>query len=169
MGDPYTQEQLDKLVDDLYKGVEQYREEMVQTLKQTYGNSVSDLQLRQYVNSFKCNSVELKEITRCTKNNYKCFHIIAYYTMSDYDYYCDQYAIVSGNKIYTLTVSAQNKEDFEKEELKQIVDSFTLKNYKEPKDTTTSVLIYVGIGAGVGALIGIVSYFINKSKKQKSL
>lgn len=111
--------------------------------------------------SLKINS---KEITKCTKNNYKCMHIESTYLGVE----CDQYAIVSGNKIYTLTLSARNKEDFNNAEMKGILDSFTLKNYKEPQEGLSPVLIGAIVGAGVGLLLAVVSVVKKKNENSTS-
>lgn len=170
LGDPYTQANLDQLVKELYTNVDAYKEEMVQTFKESYGTYLSESEIREYVDSFKCNSVDLSEITTCTKNNYKCFHIIANYSMDDYSYYCNQYAIASGTEIYTVTVSAEEKEDFNDIELKKIVDSFTINNYKEPSGSTLSPAVIGGIvGAAVGAGVGIAAYIKNKNKNRTDL
>lgn len=167
-GNPYTEKNLNQLVDEIYNNVDSYKDEMVQSLKQTYGAYLTENEIREYVSSFKCNSIDLKEITTCTKNNYKCFHIIANYSMSDYSYYCNQYCIVSDKTIFTLSVSADDKKDFEENaELKGIVDSFTINNYKEPSDSfLNSTTIGILVGACVGAIVGLISYVKNKNKEE---
>lgn len=167
MGNPYTQDNLNKLVNELHNNVDAYKNDMVNSLKQTYGTYMSEQKIREYVSTFKCNSVDVSEITTCTKNNYKCFHIIANYEMADYSYYCNQYSIISGNYVFTLTVSASDKTDFDKEEMKGIVDSFTINNYQAPSELPFSPIVMGAlIGAAVGAVIGVVNYFRNKKKKE---
>ncbi len=140
-GNPYTEEMLNEIVDEIKNDDD---------------------------SSFKCKSIDTKEITTCTKNNYKCFHIIANYEMSYADYYCNQYGIVSGNEFYVITLSAEEKEEFESSEMKNIVDSFTIKNYQEPK-SGPSILTWTLIGAGVGAVIGGLTYFLGRNKNNSSL
>lgn len=166
VGDPYNEKMLNDLVDEIYSGLENQKDEIKKEMKATYGSSVSDAEINEYIASFKCNSIDVKEITKCTKNNYKCFHLISNYTMGDYDYYCDQYSVVSGNKIFTLTLSAPDKDDFNDEEMKGIIDSFTIKNYKEPKNTMSPTLIGAIVGAGVGVVLAIVSAMKNKKQKE---
>ena len=48
--------------------------------------------------------------------------------------------------------------------MKGILDSFTLKNYKEPQEGLSPVLIGAIVGAGVGVLMGIIS--VVKRKKE---
>lgn len=166
-GDPYTDQMLDKLVDEIYTNLDSQKEEIKKQMKETYGSSVTDEELQEYIESFKCNSIDEKEITKCTKNNYKCFHLVSNYSMGDYDYYCDQYSIVSGNKIYTLTLSSEDKEDFEDDEMKGIVDSFTIKDYKEPTNKMSPVLIGAITGGVVGIVLAIVSAMKNKNKNNE--
>ncbi|MBO4293024.1 MAG: hypothetical protein J5881_01340 [Clostridia bacterium] len=165
-GYPYTQATLDKLVNEIYTNLDSQKADIKRQMKITYGTSMSSKAIDEYVNSFKCNSIDVKEITNCTKNNYKCIHILANYAMADTSYYCDQYAIVSGSKIYTLTLSAPEKEDFNSEEMKGILDSFTIKNYKEPQDTMSPILIGAIVGAGVGVVLAIVSVIKKKKENQ---
>lgn len=167
-GDPYTEKMLNDLEKEIYSGIEKQKSEIKKQMKLTYGSSVTDAEIEEYISSFKCNSIDVKEITKCTKNNYKCFHLVSNYTMGDYDYYCDQYSIVSGNKIYTLTLSAQDKKDFENEDMKGIINSFTIKNYKEPKNTMSPTLIGAITGGIVGIVLAIVSAIKNKKNKQNS-
>ena len=164
-GNPYTEENLKVLVNTVENDLDTYRDELAASLKQTYGLRVTDAQIKQYVSSFRCKSVDLSEITTCSKNNYKCFHIVANYELKDYSYYCNQYSIVSGNEIYTLTLSAEDKDDFDTEEMKSVVDSFTIKNYQEPKGGS-SILMWTLIGAGIGAVVGVIVYFLNKNKNK---
>ena len=131
--DPYNQEFLDMMVYGIYNNFDAEKEEIKNEMGSTYESVVPDEELNEYVNSLKCNSIDVKEITRCTKNNYKCFHILAQYSMADYSYYCDQYIVISGNKMYVLTLSSQNKDDFNSEDFKKVLDSFTINNYKEPQ------------------------------------
>ena len=167
-GDPYTQENLDKLVNEIYNNIDVYREEISASLKETYGSYYSDEYIKNYVESFKCNSIDLKEITNVSKNNYKCFHIIANYQMADYSYYCDQYQIVSGNEIYTITISAKEKADLENEDMKKALESFAISNYSAPNTNGNNTIKYIAIGAACGAVAGLLSYFFNKSKKNKN-
>ncbi len=163
---PYTEEMLDQLVNEIYNNVDNYKDEMKEQLKQTYGSYMTDSEIDKYVDSFKCNSVDLKEITTCTKNNYKCFHIISNYTMSDYSYYSEQYSITSGNNVYTLTLSSSDKSGLETSEMRDIVNSFTINNYKEPTGSTLSpTMIGIICGACVGAVVGVV--IRKKNKKQE--
>ena len=166
-GDPYTQENLDRLVNEMYNNVDAYKEQIKASLKETYGNYYTEDQIKEYVDSFKCKSVDTKEITTVSKNNYKCFQLVANYEMADYSYYCRQYSIMSGSDIYTITVSAQDKLDLFTQVVEDALNSFTISNYEEPKATSTAdIFKYIGIGVGCGALAGVLSYVFNKKRKE---
>jgi len=105
-------------------------------------------------------NVKKKEITTCTKNNYKCMHLLSEISGK----FCDQYAIASGNKIYTLTVTVSNESDLGEADIKAVVDTFTLKNYQEPKEGMNIVLI----GAIVGVIAGVVVAIVMATKKKKA-
>lgn len=106
--------------------------------------------------------IKKQEITTCTKNNYKCMHLMS----EIYGYICDQYAIVSGSKIYTITVAVSDEKDLEDADVKAIVNTFTLKDYKEPKQGMSPILIGAIVGAGIGVLLAIVS--VLKKKKENA-
>lgn len=131
-----------------------------------YNQRSIDKMVNELKEEMNLQDVFIKEITRCTKNNHKCAHIQSSYPISNMVYYIDQYAIVSGNKIYTLTLSALNKEDLNSGDLKNVLDSFTIKNYKEPKSTMSPTLICAIIGAGVGVVLAIVSVIKKKKENQ---
>ena len=163
--DPYNQEFLDMMVYGIYNNFDAEKEEIKNEMGSTYESVVPDEKLNEYVNSLKCNSIDVKEITRCTKNNYKCFHILAQYSMADYSYYCDQYIVVSGNKMYALTLSSEDKDDFNSADFKKVLDSFTINNYKEPQSSLGLIIGgIIRLGLVVGLVIAIVSRNKNKNK-----
>lgn len=163
--DPYNQATLDMIVDTLYNNLDAEKENIKIEMESTYGSALSDEEINEYVNSFKCNSIDVKEITKCTKNNYKCFHILAQYSMADYSYYCDQYIVVSGNKMYALTLSSEDKDDFNSADFKKVLDSFTINNYKEPQSSLGLIIGgIIRLGLVVGLVIAVV--FRNKNKNK---
>lgn len=166
VGDPYTEENLDKFVKEINDNMDSYRDEMVKSLKESYGAYYSDEYIKAYVDSFKCNSIDLKEITTVTKNNYKCFHIIANYQMGDYSYYCDQYQISSGDKLFTITISNIDKNNLLNDDMKKALDSFEIKGYSAPTEENKT-LKYILIGAACGGAAGLLSFIFTKTKKKK--
>lgn len=167
-GELYTEENLNELVDEIYKNLEDQKENLKIEMKNQYGAYYTDEQISEYVNSFKCNYIDTKEITTFGKENYKCFHIVGNFTMSDLTYFSSQYTVASGNNIYTLTISGDNKEFFETDEVKNIVSSFSINNFKEVKgkmsDTMQSVIIIIGC-AIIGGVIGVITRKRNKDNK----
>ncbi|MBR0490498.1 MAG: hypothetical protein IJJ82_00430 [Clostridia bacterium] len=163
--DPYNQATLDMIVDTLYNNFDAVKRNIKTEMESTYGSELSDEEINEYVNSFKCNSIDVKEITKCTKNNYKCFHILAQYSMADYSYYCDQYIVVSGNKMYVLTLSSEDKDDFNSADFKKVLDSFTINNYKESQSSLGLIIGgIIRLGLVVGLVIAVV--FRNKNKNK---
>lgn len=166
----FSEKNLNDFVEELYTETDKYREEIKITLKEQYGEYLSDEDIEEYVKSFKCNEIVKKEITMCTKNNYKCFHIIANYTLNDFSYYVDQYSIFSGNEIYTLTISGENLEDLNLLEKRMMIESFTITNYQAPqKELLTFDLskVTTGINVAIIAIAIMTAIVINKNKKSK--
>ena len=171
VGNPYTEEILNMLVEMVWN-IDDHSDEMVNTLKNEYGNYLSDNEIAEYANSFKCNSVDKKEIITFTKNNYKCFHIIANYSMRDYSYYSEQYIVVSDNNTFTITISVNSKEDLESLEIKNMINSFTIYNYKEPSQNSSlfssdlfSEIIAVVI---VTTVCNVIAYVKSKNKNKNT-
>lgn len=106
--------------------------------------------------------IKKKELTNCTKNNYKCMRLMS----EIYGKTCDQYAVFSGNKIYTITLAVSNESDLQNEDMKAIIDTFTLKDYKEPKQGMNIILIGAIVGAGAGVVVAIVMATKKKKAQQ---
>lgn len=171
-GSPYTEEGLNKLTDNLINGLDKYKEDAKKLLiekNEKYETNLTDDQIDEYINSFKCISIEKKEITTFSKNEYKCFHIIAHFSMGGIDYYANQYTLVSGNSIFTLTASSGDINDFNNYEISKAINSFTIKDF-EPytEEETLGEKMFVAffsslIFCGIGALIN------HNSKKSKNI
>lgn len=133
----YTEERLNKIVNDMSDDIDTYKEEMRKKLKEKnekYGNSLTEEEINQYADSYRIDSVEKKEITTFSKNNYKCFHIITKFTMGESSTYSNQYIVLLGNYIYTLTISAEDSSEFDSVELVNTINSFTIKEDKNTYD-----------------------------------
>lgn len=167
--DPYTEKNLNDLVEEIYKQIEDSKEQLVIEAKKQYGNQISDEELAEYVGSFKCNYIDTKEITKFSKNNYKCFHLIGNFTMGELTYFANQYSVISGNYVYTVTISGNEKEFFDTEEAKNIIDSFTITNFQGvKKDATSTRTMTSAITAVVLFAIAIGGTIINKIKAKKN-
>ena len=166
----FTEEGLNRLTKNINSEIDNVRTEMKKTIKERYGEYLSDNEIDEYVKSFKCDSIDKKEITTATKNNYKCYHIIASYSAGDYKYYAEQYSFISNNNVYTLTASVGEKSDLQSLEVRNIINSFTISNYKDPEKSSffSDKLLSKMIAAGIVALIcGGIKAISDKNKRNK--
>ena len=76
--------------------------------------------------------------------------------------YIEQYAVPTKDKIYVITVGAMSEDSLKSEEVANMVKSFKIDNYKEPK----SGLGVVGIVIGAAVVGGIVAAIVVASKKK---
>lgn len=162
----YTEQTLNQIEKEMITGIEKELDATKKQLKDQYESYLSEEQINQLMDSFKFEKVETKEISTVTKNNYKCFHLISLCSMGEEKYYSNQYIIFSKTNNYTLTIASSKKEDTETEEMKNVVNSFTINNYEEPVQSSSSnpILIGAAVGAVIGGLIGVI-----KAKKKKEV
>lgn len=166
----FTEEGLNKLTNNINSGIDNVRTEMKKTIKERYGEYLSDSEIDEYVKSFKCESIDKKEITTATKNNYKCYHIIASYSAGDYKYYAEHYSFISNNNVYTLTASVGEKSDLQSAEVRNIINSFTISNYKNPEQSLffSDKLLSKIIATGIVTLIcGGIKVNSDRNKRNK--
>ena len=164
----FTEEGLNSLTKNINSEMDNYRTEMKEIIKEMYGEYLSDSEINEYVKSFKCDSIDMKEITTATKNNYKCYHIIASYSVGDYKFYVEQYSFISNKNIYTLTASVGEKSDLQSLETKNIINSFTIANYKDPEKSSffSSDVWSKIIVTTIVAIIGVaIKHFADKGKE----
>lgn len=173
--DPYTEERLNEIVQELYTEMDNYREELRTKLRKendSYNIGLTEDEIEEYAKSFKCDSIEKKEVTTFSKNEYKGFHITAKYSMGeDISYYADQYIVASGNDIYTLTITSPTLSEVDSSTNKSVVDSFTIINFKELKSASKKfgnesiiIVIIAIISSVTGALIGLKQKIKKKNK-----
>ena len=166
----FTEDGLNKLTNNINSEIDNVRKEMKKTIKERYGEYLSDSEIDEYVKSFKCESIDKKEITTATKNNYKCYHIIASYSAGDYKYYAEQYSFISNNNVYTLTASVGEKSELQSSEVRNIINSFTISNYKNQEQSSifSDKLLSKMIAVGIVALIcGGIKVISDKNKRNK--
>lgn len=110
--------------------------------------------------------IETKEVSKYTNNKYKGIHIIA--KVSGSQVYVEQYAFISDKNTYVITFSSTSKDYFSSDEVKSMIDSFTIPNYKKPQNNSALSVTLRGalIGAVVGAIIGGIKAIKKKSKKE---
>ena len=127
--------------------------------KQKNNGIYSQELIDQYIDSMKVESVDKKEIIKTTKNKYKCFHFVVTFSTENIDSsigqvksYGEIYIFVSNNTAYTLSIVTSDESELESSELKDIINSFTIDNYKEPKRRLT--------GAEIKFILAIVFFII---------
>lgn len=168
----FTEEELNQLTKNINSEIDNLKTEMKKTIKERYGKYLSDSEINEYVKSFKCDSIDKKEIIKATKNNYKCYHIIARCSVGDYKYYVEQYSFISNNNVYVLTASVGEKGDLQSSEVKNIINSFTISNYKNPEKSSFFSLDVSPkiIATTIVAIIGVaIKYFVGKAKENESV
>ncbi len=80
------------------------------------------------------------EVTTFTKNNYRCFYYSIEIPVDDATGYMETYITKSGSDCYYITLFSDNKEFLESESIKNMIDSFTIKNYSSDYTDTPEVL-----------------------------
>ena len=169
---PYTEKNLNELAEELKKQINNNKDLVMSSVENKmyeYNTNVAEDDLKTIVDSMNINDIEIKEITTMSKNNYKCFRIRANCQVIGYTAYIDQYYVFSRNDLYIITNTMGSKEDLESQEIKDILNSFTISNYKEPvKDSVFSKAIVRDfiVGGVVGALGGLIMHISSKKKRK---
>lgn len=130
-GFDYTDEYLDNIISQANNlKMSSLKKEMEQQIKDTYGDSLTDEFIQQYLESIKIDGVLKKGIDKVGKNAYECFYYRTQWSLGeDYSYFVDSYQVVSGKKIYTVTASG-TKEFLESKKAKDMLGSFEITNFK---------------------------------------
>lgn len=126
---------------------------------------VEELEKQLQTTTYPYNIIE-KEITKFSKNNYKCFHIITSVIVDQQVVYSEQYAIGSGEYIYILTITAGTQEYFDTEEVKKIVNSFTINDFNSIEGTSVfekAVIVAISVIILLGGY-NLIIYIKNKKK-----
>lgn len=118
-----------------------------------------DNTIEQLKKQFSSITVEKSEITEL--NGYKCMHIVYKYAGMK----VEQYAIPSKDKIFVLTLGAASEDYFSSDEAKNMLGSFKIDNYKEPKSGFGIVGIVIGLVV-IGAIVAVV--VVNSKKKTQN-
>ncbi len=91
--------------------------------------------------------------------------------MGEESVYTETYQLVSDKTAYTITISSSDSNFFEKQEIKDMVNSFTIKDYKEyafaQKKSSVKTIERIAIYVCIGALFGAISSIIQKITKKK--
>ena len=105
-----------------------------------------------------------KDIVKFSDNNYKGFYIKSQMSIEDLRWYAEQYCVYSNGYQYVLTLSSFDNSYFDSSEAKNIIDSFTIRNFN-PIDT--SPLLPFSNGLSIIAIIVIVIFVILYIMKKK--
>ena len=155
---------------DINKSYEKlkYKKEYLEVFKDMFSTYEDDI--AQYIPSGYDYSFQIvdSKITTFTKNSYKCFYFKYKITIEYQTMYVKQYIVLSGNNVmYNLTLSGTD-EALNSAEVKDIVNSFTIKNYI-PKDSefifpVNDIIITIAI---IFILIVVVLYIMKKNDDRK--
>lgn len=169
---PYTEKNLNELAEELKKQINNNKDLVMSSVENKmyeYNTNVAEDDLKTILDSMNINDIDIKEITTISKNNYKCFRIRANCQVIGYTAYIDQYYVFSRNDLYIITNTMSSKEELDSQEIKDILNSFTISNYKEPvKDSVFSKAIVRDfiVGGVVGALGGLIMHICSKKKRK---
>ena len=135
----YSNEFLNTLTDNLKNSIDSYKSDVKETLLTQYKNAyegilsveaIEDI-INPLVDAIKYEDFLISEVSTFTKNNYPCLHYRSNLSFGDYNSYTDTYQLVSGTTLYTLTISSKDLSFLDSQEIKDSVNSFTIKNYEE--------------------------------------
>ena len=173
---PYTEENLDKIVNTLTNDLDSRREEIKNKMNNQYGNVLSKEYIENYADNVKIDVLK-KEITTFGVDSYKCFHYIASIDMVESKYFAEFYQTQSNGKVYTITISSNNSEFFENDDIKNAINSCKIENYKEPQEKditneanqkyrkTENYLMIACVAIAALGLVGLKNKNINKGEK----
>lgn len=169
----YSDEFLTILTNQLKDSIDSYKAEVRETLIEQYQNaypgilSSEDMEniINPLLDSMKYEDFLISEVSTFTKNNYPCLHYRSNLSFGDFSTYADTYQLVSGTTMYTLTISSKDLAFLDSQEIKDTVNSFTIKNYEEYAfaPQTTNYIIFIILAVFI--IIAFIVIFIVKSKK----
>lgn len=165
-GFKYEQKYLDKLLDGFTTN--QFKQGIIKGLNDALNNCdiyLTDEELLQIYNQMDIN-IENASITTCTKNNYQCFYVEYTAQLNNTKSYVAQYIIISQNYSYVISISTNNKNYLKSTELKEIINSITLKNYQEIEENET-IWVKMILTAIVALICGGIYNIFQKNKTIK--
>ena len=135
---------------------------------QTYGSNYYQIQSQLNLLEYDYEITD-KAVVKFTDNKYKGFNIKSKYSIEDISIYANQYMVFSGGYQYVLSIGSYDKSYFDSTEAKNIVDSFTIRNFN-PIDTSplmsfSNVLPIIAI---IVVVIFAILYIIKKREDKKS-
>ena len=111
------------------------------------------------------------QVVKFSDNKYKGFYLRSSVTISGNTFFADQYIVVSGNYVYSLTIMTLNSTNYlNSEEAKSIVNSFTINNF-EPIDNSIAFVEVLHVLSVIILCILVIVFVIkiidNKKHSQK--
>lgn len=178
----YTDDFLNQVTDSIITDMDLYIDEVKEDLKEQYKGILTEQQIEDYISNIKLNGVVFKEVTTFTKNNYPVFHYIVNYTVSGASCNVELYQLASDKKIYTLTITGVDDTYRTSDEVKQILNSFTITNYvdassNENEFNLDELISFLKTSWGVSLIIGmlvivsasVISIYLKKTKRIKKI
>lgn len=160
----YDKRNLDILMNYLSENAEELLQtELKKVLNAYYGNFLTGYQINQFAKKCEYNVIN-GEITKISKNNYKCFHITSSMYILNQNFYIEQFAIISGTQQYVITIISISPNVLEESQIKSIINSFTIKNFKDIENNTLEILTLITV---IILFIYFIFYSIAKHDKIK--
>ena len=109
--------------------------------------SYDNVALTQMANEFKSGfntssstitNMKKQEISTFSNQSYKCFHLLFDASFSGTPAHLDVYMVGSNNDLYALMIIALNESALSSAEVKGIINSFTITNYKSKDNSSSS-------------------------------
>ena len=180
----YSEDFLKALTDEVTNNIDKYRAEVKEQMIAEYEKSFSELNIpREEIEKMVNPIVEkmeykdflVKEVSTFTKNNYPCLHYISNLSIGDESLYTETYQVVSDKTAYTLTITSHDSNFFEKQEVKDMINSFTIKDYKEyaftnkdSKKSKKNPFMRVIIYAVVGGVLSVIAKAVQLKAMKKN-
>lgn len=168
VSNPYTEKNLEMFEKALVDELEAVKPQLAEKFKNVYAGIISEEEIDKMVDSIGVDKIILKEISTCSKNNYKCFHIITRAKMLEQTFYSNQYVVFSDKSYFVITFTTYPEGEPDYSDFEKMMDSFTIVDYKEPSASSidwSSVVTKGIIGGIIGALVGGIGVVAKKNKK----
>ncbi len=178
----YNDDFLNEITDSFVNDMDLYIDKIKEGVKEQYKGILTEEQIEDYISTIKLNGLVSKEVTTFTKNNYPAFHYVMNYTFGEANYNVELYQLASENKIYTVTITGIDDTYRNSDEVKKILDSFTITNYvdvalTENQYNVDKLIDYLKTSWGISITIGVlvvasataVSIYLKKQQKIKKV
>lgn len=112
------------------------------------------------------------DITTFGKDKYKCFFIESILTIKNIPFWVNQYLVISGNYAYTLTIMSSDADYLKSSEVKNIVNSFEIYDFRPVDDAMYYFRKIISVISCVVVFVLIIILLIkivdSKRKKYKN-